>query len=115
MTEKLGRPVSPAEAAALLETRDADFQHELRTVIEYLAIAIGAVINIFNPTTLFVHGQLLAGSPDRFSRVLDRVRQRTLMASLSDCTIVATNSSKRQGAVAGIMHHLTDAWAPSIR
>ena len=112
--EKLGRTVSLNEVAGLLATRSADFQHEVRTVTEYLAIAIAAVINIFNPTTLFVHGELLAGSPERFARVLERVRQRTLTASLADCTIVATTSSKRQGAVAGIIHHLTNACAPSL-
>jgi hypothetical protein len=42
------------------------------------------------------------------------VRQRTLTASLADCTIVATKSSKRQGAVAGIIHHLTNACAPTL-
>jgi N-acetylglucosamine repressor len=47
--------------------------------------------------------------------VLERVRQRTLTASLADCTIKPTRSSKRQGAVAGIIHHLTQAWAPVIR
>ena len=112
--EKLGRTVSLNEVAGLLATRSADFQHEVRTVTEYLAIAIAAVINIFNPTTLFVHGELLTGSPERFARVLERVRQRTLTASLADCTIVATKSSKRQGAVAGIIHHLTNACAPSL-
>jgi N-acetylglucosamine repressor len=112
--EKLAKPVSLAAVADLLTTRPADFQHELRTVTEYLAIAIAAVINIFNPTTLFVHGELLAGAPERFARVLERVRQRTLTASLADCTIVATKSSKRQGAVAGIIHHLTNACAPSL-
>ena len=113
--EKLGRTIDLVEAVSLLETRVGDFQHELRTVTEYLAIAIAAVINIFNPTALFVHGVLLAGSPDRFARVLERVRQRTLTASLADCTIVATKSSKRQGAIAGIIHHLTHAWAPTLR
>jgi N-acetylglucosamine repressor len=113
--EKMGKAASLAAVADLLTTRPADFQHELRTVTEYLAIAIAAVINIFNPTTLFVHGELLAGSPERFARVLERVRQRTLTASLADCTIVATKSSKRQGAVAGIIHHLTNACAPSLR
>jgi N-acetylglucosamine repressor len=73
------------------------------------------VINIFNPTALFVHGTLLAGSPARFAPVLERVRQRTLTASLADCTITPTSSSKRQGAVAGIIHHLTHTWAPAIR
>jgi len=115
LSEKVGAPLDVAAAAALLEARAADFQHELRTVTEYLAIAIAAVVNIFNPTTLFVHGALLAGAPERFARVLERVRQRTLTASLADCTIVATKSSKRQGAVAGIIHHLTNVWAPAIR
>ena len=114
LSEAVGRPVDLATAAALLAERPADFQHELRTVTEHLAIAIAAVINIFNPTALFVHGRLLAGHPERFERVLDRVKQRTLTASLADCAIHATRSSKRQGAVAGIIHQLTNAWAPSL-
>jgi N-acetylglucosamine repressor len=80
-----------------------------------LAIAMAAVINIFNPTTLFVHGTLLVAAEDRFALVLERVRQRTLTASLADCTIVPTRLSKRQGAIAGIMHHLTNTWAPPFR
>lgn len=115
LSEKVGKPLDVAAAAALLDDRAADFQHEVRAVTEYLAIAIAAVINIFNPTTLFVHGTLLAGSPERFSKVVERVKQRALTASLADCTIVATRSSKRQGALAGIMHHLTKTWAPSLR
>lgn len=115
LADKLGSPLDITSASALLADRAADFQHEIRTVTEYLAIAIAAVINIFNPTTLFVHGTLLAAHPDRFARVLERVKQRTLTASLADCTIVATRSSKRQGAIAGIMHHLTNAWAPTVR
>jgi predicted NBD/HSP70 family sugar kinase len=114
LSEAVGRPVDLATAAALLAERPADFQHELRTVTEHLAIAIAAVINIFNPTALFVHGQLLVGNPERFERILDRVRQRTLTASLADCAIHATRSSKRQGAVAGIIHQFTNAWAPSL-
>ena len=110
-----GRGLTVDAAADLLRDRAGDFQHEVRTVAEYLAIAIAAVINIFNPTTLFVHGVLLAGVPDHFARVLDRVKQRTLTASLADCTIVATRSSKRQAAIAGIISHLTNTWAPSIR
>jgi len=113
--EKLGRPVAADEVATLLRERPGDIQHEIRQVSEYLAIAIAAVINIFNPTGLFVHGRLLAGHPEHFARVLERVKQRALTAALADCTIVATRSSKRQGAIAGIMHHLTNAWAPSIR
>lgn len=113
--QRTGSRLSVEEAATLLDERMADFQHELRTVTEHLAIAIAAVINIFNPTVVFVHGTLLVGRKERFDQVLERVKQRTLTASLADCTIVPTTSSKRQGAVAGIMHRLTNAWAPAVR
>jgi len=115
VSEQVGRPLDAAAVEALLAERPTEFTGPVDTVTEYLAIAIAAVINIFNPTALFVHGTLLAGSPDRFARVVERVRQRTLTASLADCTITPTRSSKRQGAVAGIIHHLTQAWAPAIR
>jgi predicted NBD/HSP70 family sugar kinase len=115
VSEQLGRPLDAAAVQGLLTERPGEFAGPVETVTEYLAIAIAAVINIFNPTALFVHGTLLACSPERFARVLERVRQRTLTASLADCTITPTRSSKRQGAVAGIIHHLTHAWAPAIR
>jgi N-acetylglucosamine repressor len=115
VSEQVGRPLDAAAVEALLAERPDEFSGPVETVTEYLAIAIAAVINIFNPTALFVHGALLAGSPERFARVRERLRQRTLTASLADCTITPTRSSKRQGAVAGIIHHLTQAWAPAIR
>jgi predicted NBD/HSP70 family sugar kinase len=115
VSEQEGRSLDVAAVEALLTERPEAFSGPVDTVTEYLAIAIAAVINIFNPTALFVHGTLLAGSPARFAPVLERVRQRTLTASLADCTITPTSSSKRQGAVAGIIHHLTHTWAPAIR
>lgn len=113
--DRLGRPVSSAEADDLVASRAADIRAEVRTVTEYLAIAIAAVVNIFNPAVLCVHNRLLAADAERFARVLDRVRQRALTASLAECSIVATRSSKRQGAVAGIIHTLTTACGPSVR
>jgi len=115
MAERVGQPLSLEEAARQLAADPQKFQPDVECVSEYLAIAIAAVINIFNPTTLFVHGTLLVAAEDRFALVLERVRQRTLTASLADCTIVPTRLSKRQGAIAGIMHHLTNTWAPPFR
>ena len=115
MAERIGQPLSVEEAASRLAATPEEFGADVECVSEYLAIAIAAVINIFNPTTLFVHGTLLVAAEDRFARVLECVRQRTLTASLADCTIVPTRLSKRQGAIAGIMHHLTNTWAPPFR
>ena len=115
MSERIGQPLTVETAASQLAATPAEFQSDVECVSEYLAIAMAAVINIFNPTTLFVHGTLLVAAEDRFAHVLERVRQRTLTASLADCTIVPTRLSKRQGAIAGIMHHLTNTWAPPFR
>lgn len=113
--ERLDRTVTVDEAVELLAARATEFRAEVRTATEYLAIAIAAVVNIFNPAALFVHNRMLASDAERFARVLDRVRQRALTAPLAECSIVATRSSKRQGAVAGIIHHMTTACGPSVR
>lgn len=114
MQDRLKKPLTFDSAAALLAEQGDDFQGEIQVVAEYLAIAIAAVINTFNPTTVFVHGKLLVEHKDHFAQVLDRVRQRALMPLLAECTIVPTRSSKRQGAIAGIMHWLTEGRTPGL-
>ena len=114
MHERVKMPLTLAGAAAMLDEQGADFESEIQSVADYLAIAIAAVINTFNPTTVFVHGKLLVENKDRFDRVLDGVRQRTLLPLLAECTIVPTRSSKRQGAIAGIMHWLTEGRTPGL-
>jgi predicted NBD/HSP70 family sugar kinase len=114
MQDRVKKPLTLAEAAAMLDEQGADFESEIQAVTGYLAIAIAVVINTFNPTTVFVHGKLLVENKDRFDRVVDGVRQRTLMPLLAECTIVPTRSSKRQGAIAGIMHWLTEGRTPGL-
>jgi N-acetylglucosamine repressor len=114
MQDRIKKPLTLAGAAAMLDEQGADFESEIQAAAGYLAIAIAAVINTFNPTTVFVHGKLLVENKDRFDRVVDGVRQRTLMPLLAECTIVPTRSSKRQGAIAGIMHWLTEGRTPGL-
>ncbi len=47
-------------------------------------------------------------------RVVELTRQRSLMPSLADCRIVQARGGKRQGAIAGIIHHLTHSMAPAL-
>ena len=114
MQDRIKKPLTLAGAASMLDEQGVDFESEIQAAADYLAIAIAAVINTFNPTTVFVHGKLLVENKDRFDRVVDGVRQRTLMPLLAECTIVPTRSSKRQGAIAGIMHWLTEGRTPGL-
>ena len=85
---------------------------ELDTLCDYLAVALAAVINLFNPTSLFVYGRLFALDPALFPRLLEETRLRTLAPSFRDCRIVQARGSKRQGAIAAVIDHLIDAIVP---
>lgn len=112
VSKRIGREVSIEETVRLIRAGEIDAREELEATCEYLAIGVSAVINIFNPTTLFVHGKLLGAGEDVFEEILRHVQQRTLRPSLADCRVLQARGSKRQGAVAGMIHHLTDSWAP---
>jgi len=111
---KVGRDIGIEETVRLIREEGLDVAEELNRTCEYLAIAVAAVINIFNPATLFVHGRLFEADGDLFQRVVNQARERALKTSFSECAIRQARGSKRQGAIAGIVHHLTAAWAPAI-
>jgi len=114
VSETIGRPVQLPEALALLQSGHLHASDALERTIEYLAIAVAAVINIFNPATLFVHGKLLGADSSIFERVLLEAQKRSLNVSFADCRIFQAKGNKRQGAIAGVIQSLADAWAPSL-
>ncbi len=101
---RTGEPFAEIECVALDEALDS--------MIEYLAIGIGAVINLFNPSTLFIHSRLLRASELMFDEMVAAARRRALSPSFTDCCIVRARGSKRQGAVASIIEHLFSGIVP---
>ena len=114
VSRRLGRPVDIDEVIRLVRSGELDPDEECREVIHYLAIGLAAVINIFNPSTLFIHGQIFDADEGLFGRVLDETRKRALAPSFADCRIVRARGSKRQGAVASIIQHLIDSVVPEL-
>jgi N-acetylglucosamine repressor len=113
---KLGRNVTIDEVITLAHT-GLDLRAELDDVSRYLAIGIAAVVNLFNPARLFVHGRMFEADATLFKRTIERVRQRTLRPSFEDCEIHRAVAPKHAGALAGIIRHFTDsvAWdAPAV-
>ena len=77
-------------------------------------MGVAAVINLFNPATVFIHTPLFEIDPALFDLVVSKAAERSLPPSFAECTIVRAKGSKRQGAVAGIIQHLTDSVAPEL-
>jgi hypothetical protein len=86
----------------------------LREVAGFVAVGVAAVINLFNPATVFIHTPLFEIDATLFETVVEKARGRALPPSFADCRIVRAKGSKRQGAVAGIIQHLTDSVAPEL-
>jgi N-acetylglucosamine repressor len=85
---------------------------ELDLICAYLAVALAAVINLFNPSSLFVHGKLFSLDTGLFPRLLEETRHRALAPSFAACRIVQARGSKRQGAIAAVIDDLIDSIVP---
>jgi phenylalanyl-tRNA synthetase beta chain len=114
VSERLGRRLGVDDVIAGVRSGRIDATDALDATIDHLAVAVGAVVNIFNPATLFVHGALLSAAHDAFTRLLDRLPGAVLKPSYAACTIVRARGSKRTGAVAGIVDHVTAGLFPRL-
>jgi len=104
---RLGREIEIEEIVAGVQSGAIECDAELAEVLDYLSVGVAAVINIFNPSKLFIYGRLLDAKPDLFERLLERVRTRTLGPSLADCEVVRARGNKRLGVVAAAGHGAT--------
>ena len=115
VSEHVGRVVSAEEAGLLLADRPQHFTEVVDTVVRHLATAAAMVVSIFNPGTLLIHSEFFLDVEGRLEDVSSRLARCGLAASVADCTLTRTRSTKEQAAVAGIIHEITQTWAPSLR
>ena len=114
VSEKLGRVFSTEDVLAGIRDGTIVADDAIERTIEHLAMAASAVINIFNPSTLFVHGGMLSTNDAVYPRFLDHLKQAALTPSLTACRIVKARGSKRTGALAGIIENMTSAILPRM-
>ncbi|HEU4751517.1 MAG TPA: ROK family protein, partial [Armatimonadota bacterium] len=114
ISRKLGRRISIDEVIELAQSGSLSATEEFDRTCRYLAVGLAGAINLFNPSTLFVHGRLFAAGDDLFPRVVEETRKRALPPSFADCRIIQARGSKRQGAIAAMIEHLTDSMVPAL-
>ena len=112
ISRQLGRKIDMEEALALVRAEDPAAVTALEQTCRYLAVGVAAVLNLFNPSTLFIHGRLFDAEPGLFPRLALEAGKRALPPSFADCRIVQARGSKRQGAIAAIIEHLTESVVP---
>ena len=113
ISRRLGRTVNVEEVIRLARSGELDHEGDCEEFVRYLGIGLAAVINLFNPSTLFIHGRLFEVDEGLFGLVLGRIRERALAPSFADCHIVRSGVDLQQGAVAAIIRHLIDSVVPA--
>ncbi len=68
VSRRLGRQIDIDELIRLVHSGELDPAEECKEVVGYLAIGLATVINVFNPSTLFIHGQLFDVDEGLFAR-----------------------------------------------
>jgi len=114
ISRRLGRIMTVGEVLELIRSGRAPVAKELLETARFLAVGVAAVINLYNPSTVFIHSQLFDADPDLFARLIEFTRERSLPPSFAECKILRGKGHKRQGAVAGIVQHLTNAVVPGL-
>jgi N-acetylglucosamine repressor len=110
--ERSGRALTIQEVVALAGAGEISADAEIERCCCFLGIGVAAVLNLFSVSTLFIHGHMFEIAPGVFDRLLAEVERRALAPSFRGCRIVQARSSKRLGAVAGIIDHLVTQLVP---
>lgn len=122
ISERLGRTVDIEQVIEIMNSKESNeesaessaIDEEVHRMIEYLAIAVAAVVNIFNPEAIFVRNRTFDIRDGLFESMLERVRGRALGPLLAECKILRSSESKLHGAIAGTVHHLTSVLGPKV-
>lgn len=114
ISEKIGQPVNIARAMELVESGEVQADDQIDRTIEYLAIGIAAIVNIFNPAAVLIQSRTLGIRDGVFEQFVELVRRRALGPSVAGCKIMRASGSKLQGAVAGTIHHFTNVLGPKV-
>ena len=107
ISRKLERTVTVGEMTELIRKAPYRFESEIDHMLDYLAIAIGGTINIFNPEAVFLYGRLLDIDDMFLDKLRGKIPGKCLKALASKCVLKKSKSSMIQGAALAIVEELT--------
>jgi N-acetylglucosamine repressor len=114
VSQRIGKPMEVEHIVRLARDGQLDVSRELDRTLEYLAIGLAAMVNIFNPQAVLICSRMLDISADTFDQLKSRVAKRALRPMMRNCRLLRAEGNTRQGAIAGIIHHLTRSLGPII-
>lgn len=102
------------EVFTMVQAGQIDVAEELDRTLDYLAIGLAAVINLFNPQAIFLYGRLLDLSPSALPDLIEKTRRRALGPSGNDCQIRKAEGDKLAGTFTGLIDEVFAAIGPKL-
>ncbi len=114
VSDKYGRKFRLFDVMEEYEKGNIEISDELELNIQYLALAVAMVINIFNPAVVFIHSKLLDIDNDLMEKLISKTRKYTLSPSSKECEIMRTTGNKMLGTLAGVIDDFFDNFVPKL-
>jgi N-acetylglucosamine repressor len=114
ISAKVGKPVNLTKAFEMVRSGELRADEEIDRAVEFLAIGIAALVNIFNPSAVLVLARMFDIRDGLFEQLLELVQRRALSPVVADCKIMRASCGKLQSAIAGTIHHLTSVLGPKV-
>ncbi len=114
ISDRIGKTLDINRAFELVRSGEVRADAEIDRAIEFLAIGIAALVNIFNPAAVLVQARMFDVREGMLEQLIELVQRRALSPVLADCKIMRASCSKLQSAIAGTIHHLTSVLGPKV-
>jgi len=112
--KKLGRRVEIEEIDELIASSPEEFAAEIDHMLEYLAVAVGATINIFNPEAVLLYGRLLEIDDYFLDKLKEKMPSKCLKTLASKCVLKKSKARTIEGAALAIAEELTSALSSQL-
>ncbi len=106
ISEKLGRKISVNEVLEIHRDTPSLIADEVERFLDYLAIAVGLVVQAYNPSAVFLLGRFLENDDASFSRLIERLPRFCLEPLLEKCEIKRTKADPLNGAGLAVIDEL---------
>jgi predicted NBD/HSP70 family sugar kinase len=100
--------------AASFDRLPPDHAPALSETLDFVAIGLAAVVNLFNPQALVLHGRMFHLNPDVPQDLLQRLRRRALRPSTDSVSLYLASGNKLHGALVGLMDSLFAQVGPTL-
>lgn len=109
VSQAAGREITFESIGESPERRQA-----IESSIRFMAIGVATVINLFNPSAIFVHGRQFSLHPEYLQLLADAVQQRALPPSFEGIRIEQAKGNKLYGATSGLLDQLFASVGPIL-